>query len=311
MTRLTIAFLGAGKRLSLMERFLEAARRENVELSLVSIEAQERVPVAQVARILKGPRFGSPQFAPHLLATVAQLGVNAVIPMMDAATTVLSPLRDQLRELGCTAVVSDPELCRVMEDKILADEYFRGRSLPVPEATAWPLIAKHRTGFGSRDQAILADKHATDAFFSTHKLQDYIVQSMVLGQEYTVDAFVTGDGRIVAVLSRKRLEVSAGEVDVSETHRHPQILELSRQILSTPGWRGPITLQFIAPDSAPDRPVLIEINPRFGGGVTHSIHCGLDMPAWIIRELLARPVVPMDQWPDGSFMTRCRRDVFL
>ncbi|MGH3431043.1 MAG: ATP-grasp domain-containing protein, partial [Mycobacteriales bacterium] len=96
-------------------------------------------------------------------------------------------------------------------------------------------------------------------------------------------------------------------VEVSEAHHHPAVLELSHRILEQPGWSGPITLQFIDGEGGP---VAIEVNPRFGGGVTHAIHCGLDMPAWLLREKLGRDLPPPPEWIDGSLMTRCRRDVF-
>jgi len=114
-------------------------------------------------------------------------------------------------------------------------------------------------------------------------------------------------GRIIGMLSRKRLQVVEGEVEVSETWREPAVLSLCRQTLSAPGWQGPLTLQAIL---GPEGPAMIEINPRFGGGVTHAIHCGLDMPRWLMRERLGLELAPRDEWLEHSVMTRCRRDVF-
>lgn len=310
-----LIFLGAGKRLSLLERFLDAARAESVNLSLICVEAQDRPPVASVAKIVRGPKFTSPEFAPHLADLAARERTHAnlpiaVIPTMDAACTALSACASAL---PCEAIVSDHALCAAMEDKLASDAFFREAGLPVPTLTpgAYPRIAKSRRGFGSRDQAVLETESDEAAFFSRRSRENYIVQPFLRGREFTVDAYVDRAGRTLAALSRLRIEVSAGEVDVSETLRRPVILDLSRRVLARPGWRGPITLQFIEPDHAPDAPALIEINPRFGGGVTHAIHCGLDMPRWILRELLGRPVAPADHWPEHSFMTRCRRDIFL
>ncbi|MDX2017434.1 MAG: ATP-grasp domain-containing protein [Planctomycetota bacterium] len=309
-TDLKLVFLGAGKRLSLLERFLDAARAENVRLSLICVEAQDRPPVASVAKIVRGPKFSSPEFAPHLTELVAREGAHAVIPTMDAACTALSACA---RALPCAAIVSDHALCAAMEDKVASDEFFRSHGLPVPTLSpgAYPRIAKSRRGFGSRDQAVLETAEDEAAFFARRARDGYIVQPFLRGREFTVDAYVDRGGRALGALSRLRIEVSAGEVDVSETLRRPAILALTRRVLALPGWRGPITLQFIEADPESSAPALIEINPRFGGGVTHAIHCGLDMPRWILRELLGRPVEPADDWPEHSFMTRCRRDIFL
>ena len=57
-----VLFLGAGKRLSLLERFVGAADREGLDLELTSVEMDVRVPVAAVSRVVEGPRFLSPEF---------------------------------------------------------------------------------------------------------------------------------------------------------------------------------------------------------------------------------------------------------
>ena len=120
-------------------------------------------------------------------------------------------------------------------------------------------------------------------------------------------------GGVQSILCRRRVVVSDGEVEVSETVRHKPIIEMAEKALNAVPWQvgfqGPITLQFI--DNADLGSVILEINPRFGGGVTHSIHLGHDMPRWILRERYVRELEPAPGWPDRSLMTRARRDVFF
>jgi carbamoyl-phosphate synthase large subunit len=308
MPRLRVLFLGAGKRLSLLERFVAAAQAEEVDLEMGAVELGPLVPIAGAARIHVGPDFTSPSFGGYLADLVIREGFDMVVPNMDSATVALARSAGRLRDLGAWAVVSAADLCEAMEDKLAARAWFGARSIPIPEDTAGPMvIAKRRHGFGSRGQFTAGGREAALARLGA-EAEDYIVQPWVEGPEYTVDAYVGRDGRLLGALSRIRLEVVAGEVDLSETHREPAILEQTARVLAEPGWQGPITLQFIRSASGP---VLIEVNPRFGGGVTHSIELGLDMPRWLLREQLGRPVEPVADWPDGSVMARCRRDVFL
>jgi carbamoyl-phosphate synthase large subunit len=110
-------------------------------------------------------------------------------------------------------------------------------------------------------------------------------------------------------MPRLRIRVLDGEVDESLSIQKPEIEKLSKEIIEcVKGWEGPLTLQFIESDTGP---ILIEINPRFGGGVTHSIYCGLHMPQWILKEWLGRNIPDCPAWKAGSLMTRCRRDIFL
>jgi carbamoyl-phosphate synthase large subunit len=296
------------KRLSLLERFSIAGQSEKVDLRLMAVEDTPYAPISVVSEIVLGPRFKTADFGAFLLELVEREGIDVVIPNMDAATVALAELSCDVRALGCRAVSSELELCRSMEDKARADEWFRERRLPVPSGNGFPRVIKRRLGFGSRGQAVVADESELSGFFLGHTRSDYFVQALIDGQEYTVDAYVAGSGDVLGIFSRKRLAISDGEVDISEAHRHDEILALSRRILEEPGWEGPVTLQFF---DAATGPVLIEVNPRFGGGVTHAIQFGLDMPRWIIREVLGRPVEAFDAWDNGSIMTRCRRDIFL
>jgi carbamoyl-phosphate synthase large subunit len=302
-----IMFLGAGKRVSLLRAFVRAGAAEAVDLDIAAVERSTIAPISDLARIIVGPSFGSPEFAAFLLEAVQSLQIDVVVPNMDAATVALAACSDSLVAAGCWPVVSSLALCEAMFDKSLASDWFARKGIPQPPTTGYPRIAKLRRGFGSRGQFVAGDEAEFAAVMRRRDSEEYFVQGFVEGQEYSVDAYVDRTGHLTAALSRKRLEVSGGEVDVSEVSRHDAILKLTETILAEPGWLGPVTLQFI--DGAAG-PVVIEVNPRFGGGVTHAIHCGLDMPAWLIRERLGRALPVPPRWTDGSIMTRFRGDVF-
>lgn len=66
-------------------------------------------------------------------------------------------------------------------------------------------------------------------------------------------------------MPRKRLEVVGGEVSRTVTLRDDRIMELSRKVIERLHLRGAVTLQFLR-DITTDRMLLMEINPRLGGG---------------------------------------------
>lgn len=302
---MNLLFLGGGKRLSLAEHFVRAAALEHVPLNLYSIELYEQVAIAKVAKVFRGPCFDSPDFTSYLWAVVESQDIDIIVPLMDSATVALSGVLEAA-DLPCMCVVSDYDLCQIMQDKQMADEWFQWKDIPVPTSRyAYPAIYKPRYGYGSRGLVVVHDESEE---ISVASQRHYFRQPFVTGTEYTVDAYVDANGRIISALSRKRIEVINGEVTHSRTHRHGDILDITRHILAQPGWRGPITLQFMDTDKGP---VILEVNPRFGGGAPHSITLGLDMPRFILREYLNRPIEYVDDWPDGSVMVRCLRDVYL
>jgi carbamoyl-phosphate synthase large subunit len=74
--------------------------------------------------------------------------------------------------------------------------------------------------------------------------------------------------------------------------------------------RGVVTVQCIATDDRRIR--VIEINPRFGGGVPLAIHAGADFPKWILQELLGqRPRINALGYQDDIAMLRFDDSVFV
>jgi carbamoyl-phosphate synthase large subunit len=304
-----ILFLGAGKRLSLLEQFLGAAKLEGVGVELFAAEISKNVPIAHVATIFESPKFTDTAFSGWLFELIEQEHLDIVIPNMDAATVSLSLLKDKLKSKGVWPIVSSHELCLNMEDKIMADNWFKVHHIPVPGLSSWPRILKPRRGFGGKSQFIVNNQLERSELLKNIEITDFIEQEFVTGPEYSVDAYITRKGKFFAAMPRLRLKVLDGEVDESLSIHKPEIENLTKQIIqNTIEWEGPITLQFIEKNG---RPLLIEINPRFGGGVTHSIHCGLNMPQWILREWLGRNLPKNVSWKSESLMTRCRRDIFL
>lgn len=309
MSKIKILFLGAGKRLSLLEQFIVASKSEGIEIQLYAAEITKQVPIAQVAYIFESPKFTDSKFSDWLTDLVVREKINIVIPNMDAATVALSFLKDRLQSLGVWPIVSSHDLCVSMEDKLLADGWFRERNIPVPGSIAWPRIFKPRKGFGGKSQFLVDNDVERSRLLKDIEIKDYIEQEYIEGDEYSVDVYVNRKGTFIGAMPRLRLRVLDGEVDESLSTEMPEIEMLSRKIIgSVIGWEGPLTFQFI--DSVKG-PVLIEINPRFGGGVTHSIHCGLNMPQWILREWLGKELPKNVILKIGSLMTRCRRDIFL
>ena len=63
-SHLRVLLLGAGKRLSLVERLFAAAHDESIGIEVLSVESDSRVPVAALAQIVQGPAFTRPNSAP-------------------------------------------------------------------------------------------------------------------------------------------------------------------------------------------------------------------------------------------------------
>lgn len=68
-------------------------------------------------------------------------------------------------------------------------------------------------------------------------------------------------------------------------------MELASRTIELAGLSGAITVQLIR-DLDNGRLMVMEVNPRFGGGCVASIHAGADVAAAMVNDILGRPEVP-------------------
>ena len=311
MTRLPILFAGASRLVGLMERFHAAAAAEEVTLEPVSIEDASpwhAIEAAGVCEVARGPAFDDPGFAPFLLELAARRRAALLIPVVDRALMAVLPHRGALDSAGTRLLASSGELCALMDDKRDADRFFRSHGLPVPDGDGFPRVAKPRRGSSGRGFTVFQDVAEQEFWSARNRSREHLIQPLLRGDEYSVDAYIAPGGRSLGAVARRRIVVVGGEVMVTMTEKNDRILSLAARVLAIPGWAGPINIQAI---DAPGGAVLVEVNPRFSGGITCSIEAGLDAPRWILRECLGRPLPdrPID-WRAGLCMTRSRRDHF-
>jgi len=109
---------------------------------------------------------------------------------------------------------------------------------------------------------------------------------------------------------RERLETMGGEATRTRTVRIAPLEELARRTLSKFDFRGPVTLQYLY-DPASGRYLLMEINPRLGGGVLCSICAGVPICDFIFEEAGGGSPAPYTDWREGTLMTRYWQEVIF
>lgn len=298
--------LGGAKRVSMARHLQAAADKLGLSLRLYSYELSALVPIATVATIVEGLRWNDPEVVNDLHRVVGEYDIDVMIPFVDGAVEVVAryPFAD------CYAPVCTPALAAMMFDKVVAAELFARERIPVPRtytrgAPQFPLIAKPRRGSASRGLKVIrssADFRAIDP--SQYLIQDYIETR----REYTVDCFVDCSGQIIVAVPRERLEIAGGEVTRTVTVDRDDIIELSRHILRTLKLTGAVTLQFLQ-DTRNNKLLLMEINPRLGGGSVCSVAAGAGLPLYILSEALGLPLKPCDTWRPGTVIARYMQEV--
>lgn len=309
--KLTLLMLGGARRVSMAELLIRSGERLGFEIRILSYELNDQVPIATVGKVIKGLRWTDPGVVDDILRIVIEYEARIILPFVDGSISVAAQCKERMPDLFVP--VSDTDTATLMFDKILAAKAFKEAEIPIPTTykiidAEMPVIAKPRFGSASRGIQVFYDiedlMHLKD--ISDYLLQEYIEDK----KEFTVDCYVAADGKILVTVPRERLEIMGGEVTRTVTTRLPQLEMMCRDIIEKFDLRGPITLQFLY-DIRRDRYLLMEVNPRLGGGVICSIYAGAPIPDYILSEALNIPVRPCDDWIDHTLMARYQKETIF
>jgi len=307
-----ILFLGGAKRVSLAEHLIKAGQQREIQVQIFSYELNSEVPIASVGEVIVGRKWKDASLYEDLSAVIRQRDIHIIFPFVDPAIEVASQLKSLHPEVFIPC--SSAELCRIMFDKQVSNEWFIRQDVPVPKSyeadgeILFPVIMKPRVGSASKGiKVVYSEEDFREiAAPETYLIQEYIADS----EEYTVDCYISQTGKIISVVPRIRLEVAGGEVMSSRTLKDETIIKLSEKIIAAGAFQGPITIQFIR-DKKNGATYVMEINPRLGGGVIASIEAGADIPAFILAESEGECLQSVTDWKENTLMTRYFKEVIF
>jgi carbamoyl-phosphate synthase large subunit len=317
-----VLFSSVGRRAQLIECFRESLRDLGFSGGILGMDCSKIAPAAYlVDEFFHVPCCTDPEFVPRVLDICLKRRVNLVVPTIDTELAVYAACSEKFARAGIAVLVSSPETVEICSDKIRTHDWFVQNGLPtVRQATpqevlrdlgTWrfPLIAKPR--WGSASAGVVRVYSAEMLLAISHERHDLIIQELAIGQEHTVNLLVDRSGQCVCAVPHLRMEVRAGEVSKATTVKHAGLMDLTRRVVQhLPDAYGPLNIQaFIGPEN---RIMLIEINPRFGGGFPLAFRAGAHFPRWILEELLGiAPPSSFTNWQEGLAMFRYDTAVFL
>lgn len=234
------------------------------------------------------------EFIAKLCEVVEKHKVEILMPSSGSDIYPYSKYRGQLEALGAMPVVSDPESLETCRDKLktfnfLADKFSLPFTTTDPnKVKEFPVIAKPRSGKGSRDVIKIGDE--VDLRYVDAKFKEMIFQEFLPGMEYTVDVLSDMDKKALLAVPRIRLQTKEGISTKGKVVHHPALQEECKRIAEAVGMRGPCCIQM--KESREKELKLVEINPRMGGGTIFSALAGANLPAMIVDMVQGKVVIP-------------------
>lgn len=277
-----------GKRVQLIKHLKES-------FNVVGVDAGELNPAKFfVNKFYKIPKAKENGYIECLLDICKKENINVLIPLYEGEFENLHNAREKFKNIGTVLLLSNHKILNVCKDKQKTYEYFLNSEINIPKVyeedeiqdiltygdiDKLPLIIKPKDGMGS--DGVYKINSIKELVFFKEYVKDGIIQEFIEGDEYTVDVLVDLKGSPVYVVPRRRIEVRAGEVVKSSTVKDKGIINETLKVIehlnklgdkNQPGLIGPSTVQFFKKNDGII--YLLEINPRFGGGVPLSLEAG-------------------------------------
>lgn len=306
----------AGRRVELVNAFKRAVAAVGGG-SVVAADCRHDAPAlafADAAAFLP-PLSREDDYIGALVSAARACRATLVVPTIDTELPLLARNRGLIeRESGARVVVSSEECVAICADKRRTADFFAENAIPCAEtwkgradvAAAgpdFPLVVKPARGSSSMDVFVAHDRRELDFFLDY--VREPVVQRLLTGREYTVDALVDFNSHPVAAVPRQRLAVRAGEILKGRIDLEPRVLAASQRLLgllADLGAIGPVTLQGFLCDDGEFR--FTEVNPRFGGGAPMSFAAGADFALWLCRVSAGLPPQDLSSVRDGILFSR-------
>jgi len=298
-----VLLTGVGKRYDIVSAFAQHA-------TVVAADPSPLAPAryaADARRVV--PRIDDPGYVPALEALCDEFSVGAVVPLTDLDIEVLARARADGR---LPAFVPDPEIAAATYDKYQAHLLLERLGLPSPPTVlpgeaveSYPVMVKPRQGSGAR--SIHPARAADEAdFFCRYVDEPVMVQKLMQGPEFSIDALSDLEGRCLNAIPRTMIESRGGESIKGTVIDDRELVELGRDVVEALGVRGPCTVQaFRDPDIGLG---ITDVNTRFGGAFPAPMYAALagrTYPELIVRMARGEPVEPhVGEFRAGLTFTR-------
>jgi len=317
---LKVLFTCIGRRVSLLKAFQRAARQLHMDVEFLGADCQAASPALQLCdhKFLVRPTDHR-RYMADIREIVKTQRVDLLVPTVDLDLKALARRRKYFAEVGCRVLVSSPRVIEICQDKRQTHEFLMKQGIDTPltvpveeqlktRALPYPCYVKPWNGYAGKFNCCAESRE--DLKSLARKVPDAICQAFVTGDEFTCDVYVDMANQVRCAVPRQRLEIRSGEVSKARVVMAPDVIEVARHVVKRlKAGPGVITVQLIrTPDS---QLKVIEINPRFGGGVPLSIKAGANFPKWILQELTGQfPSIDTAKFHDDLVMLRYDKEVW-
>ena len=306
-----VLILSVGRRVELVKRFKRAAADLKINSKIIGVDICMLAPALYFCdEKVVIPKIDDVDYIPSLLDVCKKYDVKLIIPTIDTELLKLSMNSDVFKQNNIMINLSSFEVISICRNKKNTQKWLEDNKFRVPRMIldddlvnknyCFPLFIKPFDGSSSINAFKVENQEQLDFFINY--VSNPIIQEMVVGKEYTIDAFCDFDGNPITIVPRERIAVRSGEILKGLIVKDHVIIKEIKRLLLKLKPVGHVTIQCIKTE---DNVVnILEINPRFGGGAPMSIDAGADSPKNLYRLLMNQKLKYNEDYMDNIYFFR-------
>lgn len=239
--------------------------------------------------------------------------IDIVIPALDPLLIKFAKSKKFFDNLNTKLLISPPKTIFLARDKWQTYKLLKN-IIPLPKSfiekekvnIPYPLFIRPRAGSGSVDTFKVNSKDELNFYYK--KIKNPIIQEYLEGKEYTVDCLADMEGKLLCCIPRIRLETKAGVSIKGKAVENKKIKEIAKKISQKIKFTGPFFFQLKGEN---DMLKLIEVNPRFGGGMPLSATAGPNIYLLSVKLFLGKKIKKIPKIKYGLYFTRFDEEIYL
>lgn len=318
MKELNLVVSSAGRRVELIKRFQKAKRDLGIKGRIIAVDCSDTAPACFFAdQSYRICRISEEGFIHEMMEICKKENASAIIPTIDTELLKLSQSAEAIeREMGTKTIISNEAMIQICRNKYHTADFLQENGFSVPRYLTkedirtrrydFPLFIKPLDGSSSVNALRINNQKELDFFISY--IEKPIVSEFAEGIEYTVDILCDFSSKPITIVPRRRLAVRSGEISKGLIEKNRSVISEMKRLMERLKPIGPVTVQVICQG---DRIRIIEINPRFGGGVPMSMAAGANSAEAIYRLLRGETLKYEEGYQDGLLCVRFDDAVFI
>lgn len=320
---------------------LKNAKSFGIEVVTADVEDKDTVGFIATGKKYIVPKVKDSKYINALLEICKIEKITTIIPQYTDELILISENADRFKDLGIKVLVTeDIEKLRIANNKGELYQFFSNRSF-IPKYRIvssidsikaavqelgypnMPVCIKPINGEGGKGFRIITKEKIDifnepvgsakvnleayiDQLKALSKIPELLVSEYLSEKEYSVDC-VCKNGITYFCIPRQRIETTMGVSTVSLIEKNDELIEYSKEIISSLNLSYNINIQFKYTKGG--MPMLIEINPRVSGSLVANYGAGINMLEEALKLAYKIPTTEINiKW--GTKMLRYWSQIF-